>query len=197
MTGLNKSDIISFFDKSACNWDKEMIKDEDVVNLILDKANIKENLEILDVACGTGVLFNNYLERKVKSITAIDISPEMVNIAKKNYTQANIDIICGDVEEYKFNKQFDSIMIYNAFPHFPNPESLISSLSMLLKPKGSLTIAHGMSKKQIDHIHNEHASLVSIELMNNTELEKLMKKYLKVTISISDDKMYQVTGLKD
>ena len=87
-------------------------------------------------------------------------------------------------------------MVYNAFPHFPEPEALIATLSNLLKPGGTLTVAHGMSRAAIDRHHEGSASKVSIGLMHEDALETLFAEHLTVTVKISNERMYQVTGRK-
>ena len=191
---MNKDSIKEFFDSIAPKWDNEPIADKKILDIILDNGGIRENIDILDVACGTGVLFPYYLERNVKSITAIDLSPEMVKIAKSKFPQANV--ICGDAENIILDKQFDAIMIYNAFPHFPEPEKVIENLSKALKTGGRFTIAHGLSKKELDEIHQKSADAVSNVLPECDDLAKMLSPYFNVDIMISDDKMYQISGTK-
>lgn len=191
---MNKKDIIQFFDRAAPQWDAEMIKSDRIIGKILDGAGITAGQRILDVACGTGVLIPYYLDRQVARVTAVDISPEMTKIARGKFPQANVEIICGDIEQLNLTEQFDAVMVYNAFPHFPDPEGLIATLAGRLKPGGTLTIAHGMSRAHIDAHHQGKASKVSNGLMHEDDLEALMAKHLLVTVKISDDQMYQVTG---
>lgn len=191
-----KSDVIDFFNQQASIWDKSLIKNDDIVNKILDNAGVTEGINVLDVACGTGVLLPDYLERKVESVVAVDISPDMIKIAKEKFPQENVEIICADIEEVNWEKKFDCIMVYNAFPHFPNPENLIKHLSGMLKNGGYLSIAHGQSRAQIDNHHKGHASKVSVGLMHEDKLEEIFGKYLSVTLKISNDQMYQVVGKK-
>ena len=54
---MEKKDIISFFDHFAPWWDDDMIRNEDIITAILDNGGIKPGIHVLDVACGTGVLF--------------------------------------------------------------------------------------------------------------------------------------------
>ncbi len=190
---MNKKDVISFFDQLAPNWDAGMIRHDDIIDVILSNAGVSEGKAVLDVACGTGVLFPDYLKRNVASVTAIDISPEMVKIAAAKYPD-RVDVICGDVEATDFGKEFDCIVVYNAFPHFPEPARLIETLSGLLKPGGYLTVAHGMSRAAIDHHHEGHASKVSQGLMHEDALAAIFRRYLTLTAKISTDRMYQVTG---
>lgn len=190
---MNKQTIIEFFDKCAPSWDAEMIKDDNIISTILNNSGVYAGIDVLDVACGTGVLFDDYLNRNVASLTGIDISQQMVEIAKDKYP--NIDVICADVEEYNFGKQFDVVMVYNAFPHFPNPQKLIERLASLTKQGGHLSIAHGMSREKLKE-HHKHAMHVSIELPTADELAKMFEPYFDVDIKISDDKMYQVCGVR-
>ena len=194
---MNKSDVIEFFDKYAPHWDADQIPKEKIINRILDNANVGEGQEILDVACGTGILFPFYLERKVVSVTGIDISHEMAKLAQQKHAQyENIQVICGDVEETRFGRQFDNVMVYNAFPHFPEPERLIATLASLTKEGGRLTIAHGASREQIDNHHSGAASKVSNGLMYADELKMLFDPYFSVDIVISNQEMYQVSGVR-
>ena len=194
---MNKQDVIEFFDRVAPSWDAEMIKNDVIIEKILDNAEIEEGQDVLDVACGTGVMFPYYLQRGVASITGIDISPEMARIAEGKFSdESRIQVICGDVEDVKFGKKFDRIVVYNAFPHFPKPKRLIKILAGLLKDNGRLTIAHGMSREAIDGHHKGAASKVSNGLMSAESLKKLFDPYFTVEIVISNSKMYQVSGVK-
>lgn len=193
---MNKKDIIDFFNMHAVHWDEHMIRNEEVINKILANAQVDEGKEILDVACGTGVLIPDYLVRGVKSVTAIDISPEMAKIAQKKFIRENVRIICGDVENTAFDHKFDCIVVYNAFPHFGEQEKLIKLLSTLLKEGGTLTIAHGMSREQINQHHSGSAEKVSVGLISENELAEMFQPQLHVIVKISDDKMYQVVGIK-
>lgn len=190
---MNKTDIIDFFDRLAPTWDEDLVKNETVIHTILDNALVEAGKEVLDVACGTGVLFADYLKRGAK-VTAVDISPKMVKVAAGKFPQ--VEVLCGDVETLALDRAFDCIMVYNAFPHFPEPENLIRVLSSKLKPGGTLTVAHGASRATIDAHHAGRASKVSLGLMHEDALEALFEKYLTVTVKISNDQMYQVTGRK-
>ncbi len=127
---MEKADIIAFFDREASHWDAETVKDDAIIGKILDGAGLKAGMDVLDVACGTGVMIPYYLERNAGSVTAIDISPEMARIAAKKFPE--VRVICGDAETAVFDREFDCVMVYNAFPHFPDPEALIRRLSYLL-----------------------------------------------------------------
>ena len=191
---MNQSDVIAFFNRCAPSWDAEMIRNEEVIQIILDNAHIRQDIHVLDVACGTGVLFPDYFARKVRSVTGIDIAPEMARRAEEKFPEA--EVICGDVETYPFDKQYDAVMVYNAFPHFPDPKRLIERLSALTKFGGRLSIAHGLSRAMLARHHSGAASKISIELIGEQELAALFAPWFDVDVVISDDRMYQVAGTK-
>jgi len=193
---MNKSDIIAFFDRMAPQWDADMIRSDEVVECILNNAGVSAGDRVLDVACGTGVLLPDYLKRQVGHLTGIDISPEMIRIARKKCDQPEVEFICGDVESTEFEELFNRVVVYNAFPHFPDPAALIKRLSSLLLPGGTLTVAHGMSREQINRHHEGAASHVSMGLISEEDLSALMQPYLEVTLAVSNEKMYQVVGKK-
>ena len=190
---MNKQDIITFFDSCAPWWDSDMIRSEEIISEILDNGGIRPGISVLDVACGTGVLFPDYLSRGAAEVTGIDISPEMAKLAAEKFPQ--VRVICGDVETEVFDKQFDAVMVYNAFPHFPNPAGLIARLAALTKPGGRLSVAHGMSRAALIR-HHERASTVSIDLLEENELARLFAPWFDVDVIISDDRMYQVSGVR-
>ena len=143
---MEQQAVIDFFDQAAAGWDAQLVRNEAVIGQILDNAGIRPGVSVLDVACGTGVLIPDYLERGAAQVTAIDIAPEMARIAREKFPQENVTVLCGDAAQTHFPAPFDCIVIYNAFPHFPEPERLISHLAGLLTPGGTLTVAHGFSQ---------------------------------------------------
>lgn len=190
---MNKKDIISFFDEFAPTWDTVNEQNHKVIKQILDNCKIYEGTRVLDVACGTGVLFPEYFERKAV-VTGIDISPQMVKKAKEKFKRVNL--ICGDAESISFEEKFDVVMIYNAFPHFYDPEKLINNLATALKTGGRISIAHGTSREEINLCHKGKPSKVSLPLPEAQEVKKLLTALFNVDIVISNDEMYQVSGTK-
>ena len=193
---IEQKDVIAFFDERAGDWDAGMVRSDEKIGRILDNAAVREGSRVLDVACGTGVLIGDYLRRGVASVTAVDISPEMIRIAREKFPQENVRFVCGDAESAPLGENFDAIVVYNAFPHFPDPERLIFRLSGLLAEGGILTVAHGMSREKIDAHHHSSASKVSIGLMPADQLAEIFGRHLNVTAVISDDGMYQVAGMR-
>ena len=194
---IETKEVIAFFDRLAPDWDREMVRRDEIIRIILDNAGVSAGKDVLDVACGTGVLIPDYLARGASSVTGIDISPKMAEIAKGKFPGAPVQILCGDVEETDFGRLFDCVVVYNAFPHFPEPERLIARLAALLKPGGTLTVAHGMSRERIDAHHHGAASHVSNGLMSAEDLAAIFARHLRLSTVLSDERMYQVAGRRE
>ena len=193
---IRKEEVVDFFNMLAPSWDAGQVRDEAKISAILDYAGVKQGVSVLDVACGTGVLILDYVKRDVAKVTGIDISDEMIRIAKKKFQEENVEFFCSDAETIVLPQKYDVCMIYNAFPHFANPASLIQSLADKLKMGGRLTIAHSMSRKQLDSHHAGPARKVSNGLMHEDELAKLFSAFFEVDVKISDENMYVVSGYK-
>jgi len=103
---------------------------------------IGENKKILDVGCGTG----NHaaiLSKRSDFIHGIDISSDMIKIAKKKYCFVkNLKFEKTSVEAYlsKTDIRYDAVIcMFNVVNHISNLEDLmifINSCARLLKPNG-------------------------------------------------------------
>lgn len=194
---MEKKDIIAFFDRLAPMWDADQVQKDNIISKILDNTGSIEGKAVLDAACGTGILFPFYLERNAASVTGVDISQAMCNIAAGKYSdEEKINIVCADIDETDYDEVFDLAMVYNAFPHFIDPEELIATLYRSLKSGGTVCIAHGMSREEVDRHHNGAARDVSNGLMSAEELAELMKPWFDVYLTVSNSEMYQVCGKK-
>ena len=194
---MDKARIIEFFNRLAPQWDAEMVRNEPVISRILDLADIRGGVTVLDVGCGTGVLLPDYLARGVASVTGVDISPEMIRCAQEKFdSDPRVTLRIADVMDTDFAAPFDRCVVYNAFPHFSDPARLLDRLADNLVSGGRLTGAHGMSRERIDAHHMGAARDVSCGLPSADALAALFDKRFAVDQVVSDEEMYLVSGVK-
>lgn len=196
---MDKNEVIKFFDIHSKTWDENMEKDDSKMNEILDAAKVSSGKSVLDIACGTGVMIDYYVERNASKVTGVDISSKMIEIARNKFRKYNfIDFLCEDAEKYNFNNQYDCVMVFNAFPHFPNPETLIKNLAKAVKSGGTITVAHDRGRKDLDNHHKSvQASKISNGLISENELERIFKAAgLTDIYKKSTDNIYIVSGIK-
>jgi 2-polyprenyl-3-methyl-5-hydroxy-6-metoxy-1,4-benzoquinol methylase len=93
----------------------------------------------LDFACGTGLLTLE-LSGSVKQILAIDISDNMIALAKKKATEKQIENVeFRNIDIFDPSLQigsFDVIMAFNIFQFIKDENVLLERLSQLLSGKG-------------------------------------------------------------
>ena len=194
---MDKTKVREFFDRLAPSWDENLIVYEDKMEAILDAARIGEGCRVLDVACGTGVMVNFCLRRNVASIDGIDISPAMIDICQGKYiADERVRLVCADAELYDFDKRYDCVLVFNAFPHFPDPQGLVSHLARFVEPGGTVTIAHDMGRKQLDSHHSGAASAVSHGMMHEDDVVALFDSRFAVHVRVSTPDLFIVSATK-
>ncbi|MEG1125301.1 MAG: class I SAM-dependent methyltransferase [Oscillospiraceae bacterium] len=191
---LDKKSVASFFDNIAAKWEQSLHCDDDKIDKILDCADIGEGKSVLDIACGTGVLFPYYIKRDAAKIIGVDISRKMVEKALEKAKDERITVLMGDAESLKLNN-FDRCVIFNAFPHFEKPRNIILAAKTALAKGGRFTVAHDESRAKINSRHLAIASEVSIMLPCAEELACMMEKWFTVDVKVDSKELYIVSGV--
>jgi demethylmenaquinone methyltransferase/2-methoxy-6-polyprenyl-1,4-benzoquinol methylase len=192
-----------YFDNLAEKWDKIVSHDREKLNKIISHLNVERGQEILDVGTGTGILIP-LLSKKLQDkghITAIDISPKMIQKAKEKYPQKeypNVKFIISDILKFDFKKKYDLIILYSCLPHIKQKKQLIQHLSKGLKDSGKLVIAHSESREKINKRHRNMNTIISGDLLpKSEEIKALMIKMNLEVIKISDNEsMFLVIAKK-
>lgn len=147
--------------------------------IILNSIGYKEN--ILDIGCGNGE-FTNELN-KIAKTTAIDISEEMIKIAKKNFP--NIDFIASSIYKLPFQeKTFSTVVCLNTIHHIKDIEAAIRELCRItkkqilieIKNKNSVNYLRRRLIKNQEYLWKASTVKEMKNLFNNYNF-KLYKKY--------------------
>ena len=94
----------------------------------------------LEIGCGTGT-FSRRLAQRARHVTAIDLSSEMIRVARSRSTGSpNIDFAIGDIMSSELQaSHFDCIASIATLHHLPTREVLLK-ISQALKQGGSLIV---------------------------------------------------------
>lgn len=184
-----------YFNEVAYKWDRMCSHDGEKIKKIIELSSVKENSKILDVGTGTGILISYLLKTLPREIIGIDISENMIEVAKGKYNDSRVKFIAKDIMEY-YVQGYDYIFLYSAYPHFDDKDLLLRHLSNLTAEGGKLIIAHSQSREKINEVH-KNCSSVCNDVLQPAELTAgLMSKYYKVDRIIDNDEMYYVSGIK-
>ncbi len=194
---MNKNEIIQFFDRHAEAWDSYSQPDHRILDDLLDLIGVEADQTVLDIGCGTGVMFLPLLRRNTRKITGIDISAEMVSRATVKFSgDPRVEVICGDADIHCFDSTFDQILIHNAYPHIVVPEHLVRHVRQYLNPGGKFSVAHSIGRERLNDYHRHHCKRnVSRELPPVEQVSELLcRQGFELQASVSDDTMYLVCG---
>ncbi len=155
---MDQTDL-KFFNEIAPKWDSMEVKSyPEKINEILDRVEIPEGTEILDLGTGTGVLVPYLSERIGASgrVLAIDGSPGMLAEARRKFGSIeNVEFRQADFEEDLIEGQYDVIMLYCVYIHLKTPHDTIKWLKKVnLKPGGKIVIAFPNDENFVNHIHD-------------------------------------------
>ena len=118
---------IEYYRKRAAEYEQIYYRDvpERRTEIDNEAARLKElvkNHRVLDIACGTGY-WTEIMSHSARSITACDLSSEMIIEAKKKSYNCPVDFLLADLNELPFDeKSFDFISLGFWFSHHPRQD---------------------------------------------------------------------------
>lgn len=171
---MNNDDntIKNFFNKKAFSWDETTNHNLLLIEQLINKIDFNETDKILDVGCGTGVLEPFLLNKSNNKITAIDISENMIQIAKSKIE--NVNFICADFYTFNCSDKFDKIIFFDSYPHLIDKEKLLAMILLHTKIDSEVIIIHDIGKERLKKVHSEHAN-ISKELQNIQDESNIFK----------------------
>ncbi len=191
------SQIKQFFDEKAGNWDNMNFHDPKKLNMVVTMAQIPEGGRVLDLACGTGVLFPEILKRNPSELMGVDLSDAMIARAKEKFQDSRLRLIAADFFDLQ-ETGFDVVTIYSAYPHFLDKDKLLHHVWETLKPGGRVLVAHTDSRHQINHRHSggAHVQSVSSHLGTAWEESRWFDPYFTLDILADTPEFYLISGIK-
>jgi ubiquinone/menaquinone biosynthesis C-methylase UbiE len=145
---MSTDDVRRRYDEMAGAWRLNGIVDSLLLLNRLRKRHFSEaGGDVLDVGCGTGENFA-YLQH-AGSITALDLSPEMVREADRRARQMRmeVDLLVGDAQSLPFaDDSFDTVISAYSSCTFPDYVAAFKEMGRVTRPGGEvLLLEHGRS----------------------------------------------------
>lgn len=112
--------------------------------------------DTLEVAVGTGLNLPLYAE--AVRLTGLDLSPEMLQIAKDRAAELSrdVDLREGDAHDLPFeNGSFDTVVCTYSLCNIPDPAKALAEMVRVLRPQGRLIL--------VDHIRSSSRSILWLQ----------------------------------
>ncbi|KFN50091.1 bifunctional 2-polyprenyl-6-hydroxyphenol methylase/3-demethylubiquinol 3-O-methyltransferase UbiG [Arenimonas composti] len=99
---------------------------------------------VLDVGCGAGLL-SEALAREGARVTALDLAPELVDVAKLHLLESGlqVDYRLQSIEELAAAEPeaFDAVACMEMLEHVPDPAAIVAACARALRPGGRLFLS--------------------------------------------------------
>lgn len=130
-----------FWDRIAERYSKKPVADEAAFQKKLDvtREYFRPDMEVLEIGCGTGSTAIAHAPY-VKHIRATDISPKMIEIARRKADVSNINNVTFEVATVESldmpDQSVDAVLALSLLHLLEDKEAAIAKLHRLLKPGG-------------------------------------------------------------
>lgn len=133
------------WDNQASTWDERSINmwdhgsRKDIIPFFATHA--KKGAKTIDVGCGSG--YSTYkLHESGFSVEGIDISTEMITLAKERLQGKNIPVSQGDVNDIRADDEsYEGALAINVLEWVSNPSKSVKELHRVLRKEGLLCAA--------------------------------------------------------
>ncbi len=164
-------EMARFFDRCAeeglflefDEWELERAKN--LVNMF----DIKRGWRIIEPGCGCGRMTRLLADAVGPGgrIDACELSAKMIEHCLKAGFPEWVHFYHSSVLDLRLPEgSADAVICFNVWPHFRKPELFLACFRKLLKPDGTLFIAHSCGREQINAIHkNSSRGVVTDHLL--------------------------------
>jgi SAM-dependent methyltransferase len=137
--------MIDPLDRQTSYWDR--VAGEKRFSNPLDEIRFAElvpkSARILDLGCGYGRIAGQLLEHGWPHVTGLDISPEMIRLARELHPSGDFRVLTGDRLPFDASS-FDAVLVIAVLTCIPRDDAqkrLIAEAHRVLKPGGILFVS--------------------------------------------------------
>lgn len=136
--------ILDQFTRQAIPFSQLHARDDAQIHQLLIKtAGIEPNDDVLDVACGPGLVACE-VAKVARHVTGVDLTPAMIEQARRHQQSlmlSNLDFVVGDAHPLPFaDGQFTCVVTRYSFHHFTNPSLAFAEMVRVCRPGGRVTV---------------------------------------------------------
>jgi len=135
---------------------------EKYIEVMKEIENLKDKV-VLDIGCGTGIMEGMLIE--AKHIIGLDISIEMIKIAKGKYGKYyNISWVNADAENLPIKSEsIDLSLMITVIQNTPNPLNALGEIERTLKLEGEAIVTYPKAHYKPEEVLEEISKLKLLE----------------------------------
>jgi len=183
---INKKVIEENFSKHAWDYDQHSRIQNLCASILIKEVNSDSFSSILDIGCGTGNYTKLLREKFPKAeIKAVDISSEMIEVAKGKLGGREIEFIVADAESLNLREEFDLISSNASFQWFQDLKSDLTRYKEALS-KGGTILFSTFGPKTFFQLHscleeffNKPLSISASNFLSKRKVETILKGIFK------------------
>jgi ubiquinone/menaquinone biosynthesis C-methylase UbiE len=142
-----KRQIMRRYDLTASIYDMRYEEEQTAkIEAALKNINIKTRSLVLDVGCGTGLLFQRLVEKSA-GVVGLDISRETLAKAKKRAKSfRNVHLVLADADHIPCNNcLFDSVYAFTVIQNMPDPKDTLTEMRRVTRLDSTVVVT-GLKK---------------------------------------------------
>ncbi len=162
LSNRRKHDSRSYFDRVAATFGEQILPGRTWEGLCRALIQLAPRARYADLGIGDGLL-TMMLAEVAESVTAVDISPKMLDLLKQRAKAkglANIETVEGDIEALPLPEaSFDVVVLSQALHHAIAPEQALVEAVRILRPGGRLLVIDLLAHTEewvLDKLQHRH-----------------------------------------
>lgn len=147
---------------------------------IMGSLKVEKNSLVLDIGCGTGLLFN-YIADKAGMVVGLDISRKILAEAKRRSEKfRNVHLVLADADHTPFKSSiFSHIFAVTLIQNMPNPEKTLAEANRVAS-KSAVIVVTGLKKKFPLNVFEGLLRKLSLNVIEIRDGDKRLKCYVAV-----------------
>ncbi len=137
-----KRKVMRHYSRIAPTYDLQYAEEqEEKISVALSDLHVGRGSLILDLGCGTGLLFN-HLGNAVELLAGIDLSRNILGEAKKRADQLkNVALLRADADYTPFrNRTFHAVFAITLLQNTPNPARTLEEVKRIARKNASIIL---------------------------------------------------------
>ena len=136
---LAKDQIARQFSRAASTYDTAAQLQNEMAEILIDAIPDHSQGTLVDLGCGTGWPLQQLRQTSDYDMTAIDIAPGMIEMARQKVPQVNF--ICCDLERTPLSDDFADIIFSNAAIQWCDTARALAEMNRIAKPNANLLLS--------------------------------------------------------